>query len=158
MPISVINRQEKLPVTGDLEEVILKVAQRVLEREKVEPTLEVSIVLVDDEQIRELNRDYRQVDRPTDVLSFAYREEQEEEPEVVDPVAEEDVLGDIVISLERAKAQAEEYGHSFAREVGFLVAHGLYHLLGYDHMRPEEEAVMRAKEEEVLQEAGLVRG
>lgn len=157
MPISIINRQDKLPVTGELEEKILKVAQLVLDKEQVDPAWEVSVVLVDDEQIRELNRDFRRVDRATDVLSFAYREEQEEEPDVVDPAAEEDVLGDIVISLERARAQAEEYGHAFAREVGFLVVHGMYHLLGYDHMSPEDEAVMRAKEEAVLQELGLVR-
>ncbi|HHY59605.1 MAG TPA: rRNA maturation RNase YbeY [Clostridia bacterium] len=156
MPISIINRQDKVPVTTELEALIREVAQRVLAREAVDPGLEVSVVLVDDAEIRELNRDYRGVDRATDVLSFAYREEQEEEPEVVDP-AEEDVLGDIVISLERARAQAAEYGHSFGREVGFLVAHGMYHLLGFDHMTPDEEAVMRAREEAVLQDIGLVR-
>lgn len=157
MPISIINRQDKIDFTGELEVVILKVAQMVLEKEKIKPELEVSIVLVDDEQIRELNRDYRQVDSATDVLSFAYQEEHEEEPDVADPLMEEDALGDIVISLERAQSQGEAYGHPLERELGFLVVHGMYHLLGYDHLTPEERDIMRAKEEEVLQQAGLVR-
>lgn len=157
MPISIINRQDKVHFTGELEEMILKVAEMVLEKEEIKPELEVSIVLVDNEQIRELNRDYRQVDSATDVLSFAYREEHEEEPEVAGDFMEEDVLGDIVISLEKAQSQREEYGHSLEREVGFLVVHGMYHLLGYDHLTPEERDIMRAKEEEILQQAGLVR-
>lgn len=157
MPISIINQQDKIQFTGELEEIIIKVAQMVLEKEQVKPELEVSIVLVDNEQIRELNRDYRHVDSATDVLSFAYQEEYEEEPDVADDFMEEDVLGDIVISLEKAQSQGEEYGHSLEREVGFLVVHGMYHLLGYDHLTPEEREIMRAKEEEVLQQAGLVR-
>jgi len=117
---------------------------------------------VDDARIHELNREYRGIDRPTDVLSFAMQEG--DEPDIIfdeweegesDPVS--GMLGDIVISLERAKAQSEEYGHSLEREIGFLFVHGFLHLLGYDHQTAEEEAVMFAKQEAILQQAGLTR-
>ncbi|REK59656.1 MAG: rRNA maturation RNase YbeY [Thermobacillus sp.] len=123
---------------------------------------EVALTFVDDARIRELNREYRGIDRPTDVLSFAMQEG--DEPDIVfdewedgetDPVS--GMLGDIVISLERAKAQSEEYGHSLEREIGFLFVHGFLHLLGYDHQTAEEEAVMFARQEEILQRAGLTR-
>jgi probable rRNA maturation factor len=111
---------------------------------------EVSVLLTDDAGIAELNRLYRGREGPTDVLSFAQREGEGADPE--DPV-----LGDIVISIERARAQAAEYGHSVAREVGFLAVHGLLHLLGYDHETPEEEAVMMARTEAILSPLGLTR-
>lgn len=109
---------------------------------------EVSLTLTDDARIWELNRTYRGVDRPTDVLSFALMESDEEEPEILD--WEDDVLGDIIISVERARAQAIEYGHSFNRELLYLAVHGTLHLLGYDHEEEEDKLVMRQKEEEVL--------
>jgi probable rRNA maturation factor len=123
---------------------------------------EVALTFVDDARIHELNREYRGIDRPTDVLSFAMQEG--DEPDSIfdeweegesDPVS--GMLGDIVISLERAKAQSEEYGHSLEREIGFLFVHGFLHLLGYDHQTAEEEAVMFAKQEAILQQAGLTR-
>ncbi|NLL17492.1 MAG: rRNA maturation RNase YbeY [Clostridia bacterium] len=157
MPISISNRQDKVCLSPELENIINRVLNTGIEEEQVDPQLEVSVALVDDETIRELNRDYRNVDRPTDVLSFAYREDDPDEPDYdIDP-SEEDVLGDIIISLERAKVQAEEYGHSLERELGFLVAHGFYHLLGYDHLEPEEEALMEDKVEGILALVGLVR-
>ncbi|NLC76775.1 MAG: rRNA maturation RNase YbeY [Clostridia bacterium] len=155
MPISISNRQDKVCFTPELEKIILEVLNSGFEREKIDSRLEVAVVLVDDETIRELNRDYREVDSPTDVLSFAYRED-EKDPDVGEDW-EEDALGDIVISLERAVSQADEYGHSLERELGFLVAHGFYHLLGYDHLEPEEEAAMQDKVEDILSAAGLVR-
>jgi probable rRNA maturation factor len=124
---------------------------------------DVALTFVDDARIHELNREYRGIDRPTDVLSFAMTEDGGE-PDIVfgeledgetDPVS--GMLGDIVISLERAKAQSEEYGHSLEREIGFLFVHGFLHLLGYDHETPEDEAVMFAKQEEILRRAGLTR-
>lgn len=124
---------------------------------------EVALTFVDDARIHELNREYRGVDRPTDVLSFAMLEDGGE-PEIVfdegddgssDPLSA--MLGDIIISLERAKAQSEEYGHSLEREIGFLFVHGFLHLLGYDHETGEEEAAMFAKQEAILQWAGLTR-
>ena len=108
---------------------------------------EVSLMLVDDQRIHALNKEYRGVDRPTDVLSFALQEDMEDEP---DAAFEDDMLGDIVISAERAKEQAEEYGHSFEREIVYLAVHGTLHLLGYDHEEEKDKQEMRSKEEEVM--------
>jgi probable rRNA maturation factor len=115
---------------------------------------EVSLLLVDDQRIHDLNREYRGIDRPTDVLSFALQEETEEEPETefVD-----EMLGDIVISVPRAREQAEEYGHSFEREIVYLAVHGTLHLMGYDHESDSEKQTMRGKEEEVMASLGLKR-
>lgn len=116
---------------------------------------EVSLTLVDDARIHELNRDYRGVDRPTDVLSFALQEESEDEPDILD--YEDDLLGDIIISVERARAQAVEYGHAFERELVYLAVHGTLHLLGYDHMEEEDKTKMRQQEEAVMSQLGLLR-
>ena len=113
---------------------------------------EVSVTLTCDEYIHKLNLEYRGLDRPTDVLSFAFVDS--EEPEIEDG-PETEVLGDIIISLERAWAQAQEYGHSMERELSFLTVHGMLHLLGYDHMTEEDKAEMRAKEEEALRAINL---
>jgi probable rRNA maturation factor len=113
---------------------------------------EVSVVLTDDSEVRRLNRQYRGIDRTTDVLSFSQREGEpwpEDEPGAL--------LGDIVISMDRAQEQAREYGHSLAREVAFLAVHGTLHLLGYDHQTPVEEQEMMAKAEAVLAGLGLTR-
>ena len=115
---------------------------------------EVSVTLTDDAHIHELNRTYRAVDRPTDVLSFALTES--EEPEIVGGEGH-DVLGDLVISLERMRAQAEEYGHSELRELSFLTVHGMLHLLGYDHMEEEERQEMEAEQRTVMEELGITR-
>jgi len=116
---------------------------------------EVSLTLVDDARIWELNREYRGVDRPTDVLSFALTESGDDEPEIVG--YSDDVLGDIVISVDRALAQAEEFGHSLEREIVYLAVHGTLHLLGYDHETNVEGKLMRQKEEEVMAAIGLRR-
>jgi len=115
---------------------------------------EVSLMLVDDQRIHALNQEYRGVDRPTDVLSFALQEDMEEEP---DAVFEDEMLGDIVISAERAREQAAEYGHSFEREIVYLAVHGTLHLLGYDHEEEQAKQEMRSKEEEVMAILKLVR-
>ncbi|MBD0379112.1 rRNA maturation RNase YbeY [Paenibacillus sedimenti] len=131
---------------------------------------EVALTFVDDEAIHELNKQYRNIDKPTDVLSFAMSEfgvdeieiNYEDGEEVEGADGDEDFafiepLGDIIISVPRAIAQAEEYGHSVERELGFLFVHGFLHLIGYDHQSEEEEKVMFAKQEEILQKAGLTR-
>ncbi|MDA8192599.1 MAG: rRNA maturation RNase YbeY [Thermaerobacter sp.] len=111
---------------------------------------EVSILLTDDERITAYNRDYRGIDGPTDVLSFSQREGVGGDPD--DPL-----LGDVAISVERATAQALDFDHSLAREMGFLTVHGVLHLLGWDHQLPEDERAMMAKTEEILTMLGLVR-
>lgn len=114
---------------------------------------EVSLMLVDDQRIHTLNREYRGVDRPTDVLSFALQDETDE-PEAD---LEDEMLGDIIISVERAREQAKEYGHSFEREIVYLSVHGTLHLLGYNHEEENEKLEMRGKEEEVMAALGLER-
>ncbi|EHQ91710.1 metalloprotein, YbeY/UPF0054 family [Desulfosporosinus youngiae DSM 17734] len=115
---------------------------------------EVSLMLVDDQRIHALNLEYRGVDRPTDVLSFALQEEMEEEPEIEE---EDEMLGDIVISVERARDQAVEYGHSFEREIIYLAVHGTLHLLGFDHEEEIDKQEMRVKEEAVMAKLKLER-
>ena len=111
----------------------------------------VGIVLIDNERIHEINKQYRNVDRETDVISFAFLEDE------TDPIMEIDNLGEIYISLEKAHSQAIEYGHSFKRELAFLVVHGLLHLLGYDHMTESEEKEMFSLQEEILSSLNINR-
>ncbi|MDA8216939.1 MAG: rRNA maturation RNase YbeY [Dehalococcoidales bacterium] len=132
-------------------------AEAALRRESVEGMVEVVLSVVDDEEIRELNARYRQVDAPTDVLSFPLQEAPAGAGDFVQPPDDVLRLGDVVISLPRAEAQAEEYGHSLARELGYLFVHGLLHLLGYEHELEEGRLRMREREEAALAEAGLSR-
>ncbi len=127
---------------------------------------EVNLLLTTDEAIREMNREHRGIDRATDVLSFPMLEFEEpgdftgideETGDVFDPESGELVLGDIVISKERAAAQAEEYGHSLKREYAFLIAHSMLHLSGYDHMEEEERAVMEEKQREIMRMVNIPR-
>lgn len=123
---------------------------------------EVSLTFVDDTQIKQLNHDYRGLDKPTDVLSFPLWEGEEDEVQIsVEQDSESepftDAIGDIVISLNRAFEQSEDYGHSREREIAFLFIHGLLHLIGYDHENHEDESVMFAKQEEILKKAGINR-
>lgn len=154
--VIITNLQNKIEVSKELESLIAKVINAALLAENVSGDVEVSIVLVDDEYIQNLNKNYRSIDAPTDVLSFAMRESVDES-DIIFECDEEELLGDVVISLERARSQAEEYGHSIEREVGFLVTHGILHLLGYDHETESERAVMRNKEEKILESIGLTR-
>jgi probable rRNA maturation factor len=125
-------------------ELIKNVITKTLEHEKYDKHYEVSVLITNDEHVRELNKTYREMDKPTDVLSF--------------PMADEGAcLGDIVLSLERARAQAAEYGHSEAREIAFLIAHSTLHLLGYDHEEGASEGEMFDKQEEILDLMGISR-
>ncbi|WP_392391358.1 rRNA maturation RNase YbeY [Neobacillus jeddahensis] len=125
-------------------------------KQKVEEQSEVSVTFVSNERIQEINREYRDKDMPTDVISFAMEEVGEGEVELLG-VEMPRVLGDIVISIPRTKEQAEEYGHSFQRELGFLAVHGFLHLLGYDHMTEDDEKEMFTLQKEILNEYGLTR-
>jgi len=143
-----------MTVTQEMEKMLLAVLNKAAAALDVEPNAEVSIVLADDAYIRELNCQYRGKDMPTDVLSFALNEG--EEPEIIDG-PEENLLGDIIISLETAQRQAVDYGHSLERELAFLTIHGFLHLLGYDHEKEEQRQAMRAEEERILELIGLSR-
>ncbi len=148
------NEQDKIEPPEDIERLIEICTEAALEEEGISDDAEVSVTLVDNAVIRALNNQYRDIDRETDVLSFPMGDE---EGFVVNPDNEAILLGDIVISLEKAQSQAEEYGHSFRREVAFLLTHSLFHLLGYDHMTADEEKEMFSKQEKVLQKLGITR-
>lgn len=148
------NEQDKLSPPEDIEKLIEQCTAAALAEEEIEDDAEVSVTLVDNARIRKLNAEFRAIDRETDVLSFPLGDENGFE---VDPDTDAILLGDIVISLEKAQSQAEEYGHSFKREVAFLITHSLFHLLGYDHMTEDEEKEMFAKQEKVLQQLGITR-
>jgi len=132
-------------------ETVEKVLYSAIEKEGLEG-INFNLIIVDNEYIHELNKNYRNIDRETDVITFAL----EDDDTMVLPENVR-VLGDIYISIDRARSQAEEYGHSFLREICFLAVHGFYHLLGYDHMTPEDEKVMFGKQEEVLSAYGITR-
>ena len=116
--------------------------------------LYINIVLTNPENIRKINKEYRNIDKATDVLSFPMFEK--EELEKRDNMIK-DVLGDVVISIEKVKEQAEEYGHSFERELAYMAVHGFYHLMGYDHMNDDDKALMREKEENVLEKLKILK-
>ncbi len=140
------------------EKLIKEVVSRVLEEEKVLPEVDVYITLTNNEEIHKINKEYRDVDRPTDVLSFPMYERDEIAGLKNDTDDEiEKILGDIIVSIEKVREQAKEYGHSFERELAYLVTHGMLHLLGYDHMIEEEKAVMRKREEEILETLNITR-
>ena len=143
---------ETLTVEENLQEEILRAADIVGEIYGVENS-ELSVTLTDDEHIHALNKKFRGVDKATDVLSFAFRES--DEPEIIG--ADFEILGDVIISLERAKVQAEEFGHSFLREVIFLEVHGLLHLLGYDHIDDNERQEMEAEQKFIMAKLGINR-
>lgn len=149
MEILIDNRQDKVSIDDDIYEVVEKVAKECLKLEGKGLNFEVSVSFVDNEEIQKLNRDYRNVDSPTDVLSFPM---DDEETDLYIPM-----LGDIVISAERALEQATEFGHSFLREVAYLAAHSMFHLMGYDHMNDEEKQTMRQKEKEVMKALGIFK-
>lgn len=132
-------------------ETVEKVLYSAIKKEKLENVF-FNLIIVDNKYIHELNKTYRKIDRETDVITFAL----EDEDSLVLP-SEERILGDIYISIDKAKAQAKEYGHSLLRELSFLAVHGFYHLLGYDHMNDEDAKVMFEKQEEVLSAYGITR-
>lgn len=132
-------------------ETVKDVLNYAIKKEKLENVI-FNVIIVDNNYIHELNKNYRHIDRETDVITFAL----EDEKDMVIP-DDERVLGDIYISIDKARSQAEEYGHSLLRELSFLAVHGFYHLLGYDHMTKEEEEVIFSKQEEVLHECNIER-
>ena len=165
MTILVENEAEREP-DFDYEEVIKAVIEKAVETENCPYEIEVNVLLTGNAEIQEANRNFRDIDRSTDVLSFPmvdYSSPSDfssvnESPECyLNPETDELVLGDIMISVDKVYEQAEEYGHSSKREFAFLIAHSMLHLLGYDHMEDEERVVMETKQEAVLEALGITR-
>ena len=199
MNVLITNEQDKIAAGQDIEELVRSAVAASLEYMGVDRNAEISVLFTDNENIRELNREHRGIDRATDVLSFPMYEfdqdgemideyseyglgdegdiddesgaddssdkdglgykgdEYDENEEYGDPFEDELCLGDIVISLERAAEQAKEYGHSFQREVAFLTVHSVLHLLGYDHMTPEDEKEMFGHQKKIMEKLGISR-
>ena len=149
MPVEVRNETTSAKRTNDniLVELETLINECLVKMDRTEA--HVDLTLVEEDEIHRLNRDYRGVDSVTDVLSFPM-EEGDDEPEYIRGEGEPELLGDIVICLSRAEKQAEEYNHSLRRELGYLSVHGLLHLLGFDHDTPENQGLMREKEETLL--------
>lgn len=159
MSVLIDNRQDIIEVNDKIEELVEQVVQKALEVE-VEGDYEVSISFVNNQEMRELNKQYRNKDSATDVLSFPLMEFEETEENYNNEeeyVQEDRLLGDIVISLEKAQEQANEYAHSFERELAFLTVHGVLHLLGMDHEDEAQEKEMIEKQEEILQLLNITR-
>lgn len=141
MEIYFDNRQDKFEITDDINNLVEKVIMESLKVEGLEGDFEISVSFVDNKEIRLLNNEYRGVDAETDVLSFPMEED------LPIPVP---ILGDIIISVEKAHEQSIDYGHSLDREIAYLTAHSMFHLMGYDHMNDEEKEIMRNKEKIVM--------
>ncbi len=161
MKVSIRNDQNKYKVTKEVRDLVRLAVKTSLEYMDFPQNCEISVMFCDNERIKRLNRNHRGIDRATDVLSFPLFEYDEDGELIKDELDVspdgEMVLGDIVISLERAAEQAEEYGHSFERELGFLTVHSMLHLFGFDHMTPEDEEDMFEYQREILEEMGLKR-
>jgi probable rRNA maturation factor len=165
--IFIDNRQSKIEVTEKLEKVVKDVIEYTLTEEMVSIPCEVSIIFIDNEEIRIINKENRNIDKVTDVLSFpmldypdgkvfkeVYSQYKFEETDFDDGSL---VLGDIALSLEKVKEQSEEFYHSFFREAAYLTVHSMLHLLGYDHMEEDDKVVMRKREEEILEKFNITR-
>lgn len=159
--IIIENEQDKVLIDDNINKLIENTIDMCMKAEKLDKNYEVSVTIVDDDEIRLINKEHRDIDKSTDVLSFPMVEfvngELISDEGDYDMDLDELMLGDIIISAQTAKRQAIEYGHSFEREVAFLTAHSCFHLLGYDHMEDDEEKLMIKKQEAVLAQMGLCR-
>jgi probable rRNA maturation factor len=161
------NRQEKIEMTEELENKIEDIIEYTLKEEGVNIPFEISIIFIDNEEIRKINKEQRDIDKATDVLSFPMLDYEDGKVfkemyldykfDFCDLNEGNLVLGDMALSLEKAAEQAEEYGHSFIREVMYLVVHSILHLLGYDHMEEKDKVLMRKREEEILNKFNINR-
>ena len=144
---------------SEYEEIIRKVLTECFKEEKLENSkLYITITLTTPEKIQEVNKKYRNIDKTTDVLSFPMFEKEELEEKIKEnDFICEDILGDIIISIDKVKEQAIEYNHSFERELSYMIVHGFYHLMGYDHIKEEDKVKMRPKEEKILNDLGIRR-
>ena len=161
-----LEEEVEVDFTFDYKQIAEKVVNYCIEREKFPYEAEVNLTLTDNEGIHIINKEYREIDRPTDVLSFPMLSYDvpgdfsclmEENEEDFNPDTGEAMLGDIIISVDKVKEQAREYGHSELREFAFLITHSMLHLFGYDHMEPEEAEVMERRQSEILEELQITR-
>ena len=143
----------------EYDEVIKKVLSQCFKEENLENSnLWITVTFTTPRKIQEINKEYRGIDKATDVLSFPMFEKNELDEKIAKKDFEnEDILGDIVISVEKVKEQAIEYGHSFERELSYMLVHGFYHLMGYDHIKEEDKKIMRPKEEKILETLKISR-
>ena len=143
----------------DWEAIVKKVLDKCFEEEGLlDSKLIMTITFTTPEEIKKINKKYRKIDKATDVLSFPMFEKDELDEKIKSgDFPYEDVLGDVIISIEKVREQAEEYGHSFERELSYMVVHGFYHLMGYDHIEEEDKKIMRPKEEKVLEQLKITR-
>lgn len=151
---------EGIEENKNLNEFISKVIEKCFETEQLkELNIYISITLTTPQEIRKLNREYRKIDKETDVLSFPMFEKQEIDSIITKKEKQKvlEVLGDIIISVQKVEEQAKEYGHSFQRELAYMLVHGFYHLMGYDHIEQKDKDIMRPKEEKVLKELRITR-
>ena len=143
----------------EYEKIVKKVLTQCFKEEQLENTkLSITIILTTPENIRKINKEYRNIDKATDVLSFPIFEKDELSQKLQEnDFTYEDMLGDIMISMEKVKEQAQEYEHSFEREFSYMLVHGFYHLMGYDHIQEEDKKIMRPKEEKILKDLKMDR-
>lgn len=143
----------------DWEGIVEKVLKKCFEEEGLlDSKLIMTITFTTPEEIRKINKKYRKIDKATDVLSFPMFEKSELDEKIKNrDFLYEDVLGDVIISIDKVREQAEEYGHSFERELSYMLVHGFYHLMGYDHIEEEDKKIMRPKEEKILNELKITR-
>lgn len=151
-PKILIDNRQQVDISEELVEGIEKAVAKVLDYEDEGLDVEVSVSFVNNEEIKRLNREFRNIDRETDVLSFPNIDEFELDFEISPRI-----IGDIVISVEKAREQADEYGHSFEREIIYLTVHSMLHLLGYDHIEAEDKLLMRPKEKDIMKSLGVFK-
>ncbi len=151
-----IDNRTDFEITEEFEKLFNDVVKESLRYEEFDPECEVSLSIVSNDEIQEINKQFREIDAPTDVLRFPLLTFEEGEQADVNE-NNEIMLGDIIISIDKAKAQAEEYGHGLRRELAFLTAHSMLHLMGYDHMEEEEQKEMFKKQDDILNNLGITR-
>jgi probable rRNA maturation factor len=161
--IEINNEQAMFEISDEIMQMIKETIMNALKMEHFIPTFEVNVIITDNENIKEINNTYRKINRETDVLSFPMLEYKNgfkkniDDVDDTNPATGKIILGDIVISIEKASKQAEEYGHSINREIAFLTVHSILHLLGYDHEEEDDRTLMRTKEEQILEQMKLSR-
>ena len=141
------------------EEIVRNVFEKCFEEENIQNTkMYITVTFTNPENIQKINKEYRNIDKPTDVLSFPMFEKEEIQEKIKNnDFLHEDILGDIIISIEKVQEQAREYGHSFERELSYMLVHGFYHLMGYDHIEEKDKKEMRTKEEKILKTLNILR-